>query len=91
VEVAKYPLRAAPECIGQVCQHAEVGSVPVEQSLPAVCEAAAWLIGCLQERGWRPNEVNIMAYLGPNADITLHHDHRCFVLLIAVLSISGTA
>jgi hypothetical protein len=32
-----------------------------------------------------------MAYLGPNADITLHHDHRRFVLLIAVLSISGTA
>jgi hypothetical protein len=91
-ELAKCPLRSALERIGPVRQRAEVGTLPIiGQSLPAVRGTAAWLSRRLPGSGWRPNEANIMVYSGPGAGITPHRDHRRYILLIAVLSISGIA
>jgi hypothetical protein len=89
--LAKCSLSPALEHIGEVHQRAEVGTLSIGQSLPAVHGTAAWLTKRLQGRGWRPNEANIMVYSGPGAGITPHRDHRRYILLIAILSISGIA
>jgi len=95
-ELQDGPYEPVDSQVGQVRQEAEAFVVPAAEldRYPLLTCLCTELVRQVHWRGmpeWRPNEVAVQRYQPGALGITPHRDQRRFALLIAVVTIAGSA
>jgi hypothetical protein len=96
-ELGGGPFTPVAPVIGSVRQEGESFQVSVEKlklRYPALADLCDELVGQVHRHGvpqWLPNEVAVQRYHPGSLGITPHRDQRRFALLVAVITIAGSA
>jgi hypothetical protein len=95
-ELAAGPYEPVEPVIGQVRQEAESFKVPIGdmEGYPVLSGLCDRLVRQVHTHGvpeWVPNEVAVQRYQPGSIGITPHRDQRRFALLVAVITVAGSA
>jgi hypothetical protein len=96
-ELGNGPFEPMAPVIGSVRQEGESFEIRVERlkpRYPALAYLCEELVGQVRRHGvpeWLPNEIAVQRYHPGSLGITPHRDPRRFALLVAVITVAGSA
>jgi hypothetical protein len=95
-ELRDGPFAAVQPVVGQVRQEAESFELAASQlsDYPVLAGLRDELVAEVHQRGipdWMPNEVAVQRYRPGAIGITPHRDQRRYALIVAVITVSGSA